>query len=334
MEFSPFFELTLDLVFIAGKDGYLRKVNKAVIDKLGYSSEELLERPVIDFIHPDDRNSTKLQRETLINGEPLVNFQNRYVSKHNQVVWLEWTSIYLPDKEMVFAIAKDITARKKTEAEIQSKYLRAQSLANHFKGNIERDRKFLSAVLHEELAQLLAVLKVDMEWIRSKEPTLQEPVTKRLDHAVATTDLLMKTIQRISFSISPGMLQDLGLVETLRWHCNECSIISSIRCSVVGSCDESSLSREVLLDLFRICQEALHNVINHSGATISEVTITETDKERTISVTDNGKGFVIQEQLQAPGLQIMQERAASINAALTMESKLGKGTQIKITMAK
>jgi PAS domain S-box-containing protein len=334
MELTPFFELTPDLVCIAGKEGYFKKVNQSVINKLGYTREELTARPVKEFIHPDDQAVTAAEREKLISGQPLINFQNRYVAKDGTVIWLEWTSIYFSAEEVVFAIAKDITVRKMAELEVEEKYHRVKSLVGHFKGNIERERKYLSVALHEELAQLLAVLKIDIEWIRSKETALPEPVANRLEHAVAVTDLLMKTIQRISFSISPGMLQDLGLVETLRWHCNEFSLISSINCSVVGTCDESSLSSEVQLDLFRICQEALHNVIYHSGATEATVTITETDHELTICVTDNGKGFVVQEQFQTPGLQIMHERAASINAELTLESKPGSGTEVKVTIAK
>lgn len=334
MELTPFFELTPDLVCIAGKEGYFKKVNQAVIDKLGYTREELLALPVKEFIHPDDRAVTATEREKLINGQPLINFQNRYIAKDGTVIWLEWTSIYFSAEELVFAIAKDVTTRKMAELEVEAKYHRVKSLVGHFKSNIERERKYLSVALHEELAQLLAVLKIDIEWIRTKETNLSEPVTNRLEHAVAITDLLMKTIQRISFSISPGMLQDLGLVETLRWHCNEFSIISSIGCSVVGTCDESCLSPELQLDLFRICQEALHNVIYHSEATTATVTITETANEITIGVTDNGKGFVIDEQKQTPGLQIMKERAASVNAVLTVESKPGLGTQVKVTVEK
>ena len=95
MELTPFFELTPDLVCIAGKDGYLKKVNQSVIDKLGYTKEELLCRPVNEFIHPDDRSTTAAEREKLIKGQPLLNFQNRYITKEGAVIWLEWTSIYL-----------------------------------------------------------------------------------------------------------------------------------------------------------------------------------------------------------------------------------------------
>ena len=79
-EIPPFFEMTPDLVCIAGKDGFFRKVNHAVIEKLGYTEEELFARPISSFMHPEDRELTLEHRTKLIYGQPLINFQNRYVS--------------------------------------------------------------------------------------------------------------------------------------------------------------------------------------------------------------------------------------------------------------
>lgn len=333
-ELLPFFELTPDLVCIAGKDGYFRKVNQSVIDKLGYTAEELFSRLISSFIHPDDREITHRTRLKMIEGQPLVNFQNRYIHKNGSIIWLEWTSIYFPDKEVVFAIAKDVTRRKETELQIEEKYNRFKGLANHFKGNIERDRKYLSVELHEELAQLLAVLKIDIDWIKSKEAELPDTIASRLEHAGIITEMLIKTIQRISFTISPGMLHDLGLVETLRWHCNEFSLVGSIDCSLQGTCNDVLLSKEMQLDLFRICQEALHNILYHAEATVATLTITETDTELFFSIADNGKGFDVTAVQQSNGLTVMKERAASINAEITVTSKPGRGTEISVKLKK
>lgn len=333
-ELLPFFELTPDLVCIAGKDGYFRKINQSVIDKLGYTKEELFSRLISSFIHPDDREQTQLTRVKMIEGQPLVNFQNRYIHKNGSIIWLEWTSIYFADKELVFAIAKDVTRRKETELQIEAKYIRFKGLANHFKGSIERDRKYLSVELHEELAQLLAVLKIDIDWVKAKQAGLPEDVSNRLEHAGIITELLIKTIQRISFTISPGMLNDLGLVETLRWHCNEFSLISSVDCQLEGSCNDDKINKEVQLDIFRICQEALHNVLYHSEAKNATVNITETDNELSFVITDNGKGFDITAVQQSNGLTVMKERAASINADVTVKSKPGSGTEVSVKLKK
>ena len=114
VELFTFFELTPDLVCIAGKDGFFKKINPAVINKLGYTAEELFVRPIASFVHPEDRGLTASTRQELLLGKALLNFVSRYITKANQIIWLEWTSIYFSEKEVVFAIAKDVTQRKLT----------------------------------------------------------------------------------------------------------------------------------------------------------------------------------------------------------------------------
>ncbi|MFM6924511.1 MAG: PAS domain-containing protein, partial [Ferruginibacter sp.] len=162
---SDFFELTPDLVWLAGKDGFLKKVNPAVSRKLGYSVEELLGKPVTTFMHPADVEITLQKRFKLLQGEVLHNFCNRYISKSGAVIWLEWTSVYLFDREIVLAIAKDITDRKKIEQEVEEQHSKFKGLASHFKTLLENDRKYFAYELHEELAQLLAAINMDISWL-------------------------------------------------------------------------------------------------------------------------------------------------------------------------
>src|SRR5688500_12547546 len=133
LEFFPLFQKTPDLVCIADKAGFFKIVNDAVIEKLGYSEEELFSKPISSFIHPEDKELTSIRRSELLSGKALLNFQNRYVTKTGAIIWLHWTSIYFPDKEIVFAIAKDITEIKLIEKEVEEKYRKFQNLAIHFK---------------------------------------------------------------------------------------------------------------------------------------------------------------------------------------------------------
>lgn len=110
-----FFELSPDLLCIAGYDGYFKKINPAVAKTLGYSESELLASPIDHFIHPEDRELTSRKRQELRKGEILFQFENRYVTKDGNVVWLFWTSVPIERDQLIFAIAKDITHRKKSE---------------------------------------------------------------------------------------------------------------------------------------------------------------------------------------------------------------------------
>lgn len=115
--FERFFELTTDLVCIASYDGYFKKVNSAVSKTLGYSFEELYSNPINDFIHPEDQKVTSSARENLTKANDLHYFENRYITKKGKIVWLAWTSIPSEEDKVIFAIAKDISHKKRLEAE-------------------------------------------------------------------------------------------------------------------------------------------------------------------------------------------------------------------------
>jgi len=331
-ELFTFFQVTPDLVCIVGKDGFLKKVNPSVIDKLEYTAQELYASPVFTFIHTEDIAITAKNREALLEGKALLNFVNRYITKSGNIVWLEWTSIYFADKEVVFAIAKDVTERKKIELVVEEEYKKIKSLAKHFKSNIEKERKYLAFELHEEMAQLVSTVKLDIDWIAHNVPSLPDITRARIEHALAVSGLLIKSIQRLSFSMSPKMLLDFGLTETLDWLCKEFTILNNIPCEFVSDYDEQLLTDEMKLDLFRICQEALTNIIEHANAHKVLVSIKTRQDSIELNITDDGNGFDIDQEKEKVGLIIMEERAVSINGRLFVKSKAGEGTTVSVVI--
>jgi len=110
-----FFDLSPDLLCIAGFDGYFKKINPIVSKTLGYTNEELFARPIDDFVYPGDKDITSKKRDNIIRDNALLNFENRYVTKTGDIVWLSWTSMPILSEQVVFAIAKNITHKKKLE---------------------------------------------------------------------------------------------------------------------------------------------------------------------------------------------------------------------------
>ena len=109
------FELSPDLICIAGYDGYFKKINPAVSKTLGYSQEELFASPINFFVHPDDQALTSKHRKNLTEDQPLLNFENRYLTKSGKTIWLSWTSMPIKRDRIVFAIAKVIVYKQKLE---------------------------------------------------------------------------------------------------------------------------------------------------------------------------------------------------------------------------
>ncbi len=118
-ESARHFDLSLDMVSSVGFDGCFKRVNPAFERTLGYRPQELVGRPFLDFVHPDDREKTEQEAVSLSDGAKTMQFQNRYVAKDGEVHWLEWTSIPLQDEGLVYGVARDITDRKALEQELE-----------------------------------------------------------------------------------------------------------------------------------------------------------------------------------------------------------------------
>lgn len=117
LQIEPFFDLSIDCLCIAGYDGYFKKINPAFVSLLGYSEDELRSSLISEFIYEEDKEFTAMYREKLKDNRPLINFENRYVCKSGELVWLHWTSIPLENEQLIYAIAKDITHKKGLENE-------------------------------------------------------------------------------------------------------------------------------------------------------------------------------------------------------------------------
>ena len=115
-EIEKFFNMTGYMICIASINGYFTRINASFEQTLGYSSQELLNRPYLDFVHPDDRDkTTAVVEEKLVKGAEVIGFENRYRCKDGSYKWLSWVSHPVVEKGITYAIAYDITDRKLAE---------------------------------------------------------------------------------------------------------------------------------------------------------------------------------------------------------------------------
>lgn len=113
-----FFDLSPDMLCIAGTDARFKLVNPAFERSLGWSREKLLSQPFLDFVHPDDREATILEVSKLAEGIPTVSFENRYRHSDGSYRVLRWTAQPEPETGTIYAVARDITTRKRLEIEL------------------------------------------------------------------------------------------------------------------------------------------------------------------------------------------------------------------------
>jgi PAS domain S-box-containing protein len=125
------FNLSLDLLCVAGFNGQLKQVNPAWTKCLGWTAEELTSRPMQEFILPEDREATILSRAQIHQGKPSRGFENRYRCKDGSYRWLSWNVHPSIESRQVFAVARDVTEKKRTEMSLRESEERFRQLAEN-----------------------------------------------------------------------------------------------------------------------------------------------------------------------------------------------------------
>jgi PAS domain S-box-containing protein len=153
-----FFTDSLDLLCIADFGGYFKRLNPAWERTLGFTADELCRRPFLDFIHPEDRESTIAEVKQLSEGAQTISFENRYRCKDGSYKWLLWTATPLLSQQLIYADGRDITERKLAEESIR-KLKETAETANQSKSD------FLAQMSHEIRTPMNAIIGMaDLLW--------------------------------------------------------------------------------------------------------------------------------------------------------------------------
>jgi len=124
------FDLSLDMLCIAGFDGYFKRLNPAWERVLGFTEQELTSRPYMEFVHPDDRAATYAEAAKIEAGVKLLWFENRYLSRDGTYRWLLWNAVPFVSESMIYAAARDITDLKRSESRLAAEHAVARILAD------------------------------------------------------------------------------------------------------------------------------------------------------------------------------------------------------------
>lgn len=116
-EFERFFDLSIDMLCVLDFNGRFRRLNAAWETTLGFTRDELMARPFIEFVHPDDRDRTLGQNRQVRGGSHARLFENRYLCKDGSFRWLLWNSTRDEGRQVIYGVARDITARKQADQE-------------------------------------------------------------------------------------------------------------------------------------------------------------------------------------------------------------------------
>jgi PAS domain S-box-containing protein len=151
------FEITPDMLCVAGLDGFFKIINPAFERNLGYRLEELKEKPFLDFVHPEDRPATLKEMEKLSQGEVTLFFENRYLCKNGTYKWLAWTSHPDLKEGLLYAVAREVTERKQELISLEGERTELEEKRTELMGRVEETQE----ELHNKEEQLRQAQKME-----------------------------------------------------------------------------------------------------------------------------------------------------------------------------
>lgn len=346
LQLEPFFEQSMDCLCIANYEGYFVKINPAFVKLLGYSEEELGSRKISEFIYEEDRKLTAEHREKLKNNVPLVNFENRYVCKNGELVWLHWTSIPMEKEQLIYAIAKNVTHKKKLESERISR-LNQLSETNE---KLKRLNYTTSHDLRSPLNNLISIIDLidlskieDVEtqeilsFIRLSAEGLKTSLNSLVD-ASKQSHIFQDELDKVSFGIILRKVQN-----TIGSLLQKADASFTVDFSGLESVDFiESYMESIFLNL-------ITNSIKYARPEVSPVISIQTGLENgvpTLTYSDNGLGFDMEkvghlvfnldqkfhgnEDSKGVGLYLVHSHVTSLGGTITVDSKVNEGTTFTI----
>jgi two-component system sensor histidine kinase/response regulator len=183
---SIFFNLSNDLLAIADTKGYFRKLNPMWEKVMGYTIEEMVSQPFFNFVHPEDFERTLNVNDSNVGGANVVNFENRYIAKDGSIVWLLWTASISTETQLIYAVAHDITNRKRTESELMQL---TNALQNAVEGIAKVDESGEITSVNKSFAQQLGYENdelIGVHWQNIVAPASLETLTQSYEQMRVT----------------------------------------------------------------------------------------------------------------------------------------------------
>jgi len=337
-----------DAVFATDPHLKVTAWNKGAEKMYGWQPDEVINHPVQEVVRMADDGESwpRIWRQLATTGR----YEGEIITYHRDgaAIATEGLTIALQGEDGQLSgyltINRDISKRKQAEVEksdLFKEVAQQGDLLRNLNAKLaaaqESERKELARELHDRVGQNLTALGVNLKLIQSqlalRLPT-NDPLEMSIQDMRAVVKQMTKLIRDVMAELRPPMLDDYGLLTTLKWYATQLTQRTGLVIVTRGEEPEPRLAEHIALGLFRITQEALNNVVKHAQATQITITLTSALPCVLLSIADNGRGLdpleIDSTQSQGWGMLTMGERAAAIGGRFWLESQPGQGVVVWI----
>ncbi len=341
------------------QSGRIISVSNHWLASMGYRHEEVIGKKITQFYTEESR---KYAEESAIpdffKKGILKDIPYQFIKKDGTIIDILLSAIGIRDEKnnliRSLAVSVDITQRKKAEEalkrakeelsrysselekevakrtkEISLAHNQLRRLSASVMDSQEIERAAIARELHDELGQVLTALRLDAAWLEKQLTSKDPQYVKRTQAMCELIDHSIDDVRSMAFRLRPGILDDLGLVEALDLYSADFERRSDIT-TIFEHNNIQTVDSTISTAAYRITQEALTNVVRHSGANHVTINLYGDKNQLSLSISDNGKGFPVDELPDSSGLGLagMRERAILSGGKLTVDSTPGSGTTV------
>ncbi len=313
--------------------------NKECEKVTGFTKVEILGKEVIGNLTPintvtdllDDKASSCMQNDDS-NG-----LETELISKDGSKKIISWVNIskhiQVPGISS-WAVGMDITEPKIIKDELELSRIQLQNFAMHMQNSLEEVRSQIAREIHDELGQLLSVLKLDIKWLFQRIPSENVNLISKIKSMSEFVDKTIDTVRRISTNLRPEILDVLGLEAALESESGKFQNRTGIITNTTIDLKNSKVEKDIAICIYRIFQEALTNISLHSKASAVEMSLFVDNGILYFVISDDGKG-ITEKDLNNPmslGLRGIRERIYALQGNIVISGIENKGSKIEISL--
>ena len=323
-------ENSTDIVTEISAEGKYLYVSANVKSILDYEPTNLVGTNVLSRVYVKDKAAIG-EILSKLGGSAMYRYRDHLGGWH----WFESSGrVYYTSsgEQRMVMVSRDITHRRKAEQELELSRKQLQHFTEHLEHILEEERKRISRELHDELGQLLTILKFDLSWLKLEEVNSDSNTITRIDGMMESVNAALTSVKRIAREMRPPQLDALGLIGAMRWDIDQAEKKTGLKGIVTGELADVEIKGQISTVLYRVFREAMTNVLRHAQAKQIFIRLSQRLGSIIFTIRDDGRGITKKELkgTKSLGLVGVRERIRMIGGTFTIEGKPGSGTILTV----